>query len=80
MELVGSTALDYVSSINNSWRSLFEQLFEDKSSVLREDDEIGHFTTNTSCSNRVVDPLQWWKANESRYPTTAAVPMDVLAR
>ena len=61
-------------------RSLFEKLLdEDSMGGFSIDDEITRYLRATSVGDKRAAPLIWWKLNESRFPTIAAVARDVLA-
>lgn len=72
---------------NNSSRNT-EQISESNSfikSLLDEDslqgiyeDEITMFLRNTSIGDRRADPLQWWKTNETRFPSISKLARSTL--
>ena len=61
-------------------KSLFDLVLENEQTPLRADsNEISMFLRATALGDYNADPLQWWKANQNRFPNIARVARDVLA-
>lgn len=63
-----------------SGKSILDNIFEEDSLMgVESGDEIARFIRATSQAARGVDALDWWKENESKFPTIASRARDVLA-
>ena len=43
------------------------------------EDEVVKFLRATASADRGLDPLQWWKGNEDRFPTISLVARNIMA-
>lgn len=65
--------------VNATKKTLFEQLIEDKSIDINENDKIDNFIRSKSCSNKGSDPLNWSKRKYRSYPNISLHVMDIFA-
>lgn len=59
--------------------TLFEQMLDENSVDLAQDDKITRFLRATGAGARKIDPIDWWKNQEDKFPTLSKVTRDVLS-
>jgi len=58
---------------------LAKLLSEDQQPLSSPYDEISRYIQSTTIGDMSIDPLLWWKTNESRFPSIAIVARDILS-
>jgi hAT family C-terminal dimerisation region len=67
------------SNLTKERNSITKRLFRKRHRQENNINEVNLYLSFPSITNQDIDPLEWWKVNESQYPNLARMARNYLA-